>query len=352
MKQCLFSILIPVFNTGKVLSRCLDSILKQSCRDFEIILVDDASTDDSLQIAKKYAKQDSRLKVIALSENSGRDNARLTAIKAASGHYIIFCDSDDELLPDFLKRAAKYAETDSDIIVFGRTHVSGDLVSPSFRRQMRTWTLKHQQILKGKEIFRAFFMVKKFPCALWGKCIKAKILQYYTPLEIGNCTGSDFLRMIHLLFHAETLLYVRDQGYVYYYGAGIWGRKNYTLSQIQVFANGYRIYSEAEHFLKENNLPAEYFSMLKMYQEENLTEVLRMSTCLPNKALEDGQKMLYDIWGEKLYFHVLSQYLARAEKQYSESLSWKITRPLRWMYDFLLYNTGIKNIRANRQKFE
>ena len=350
MKQCLFSILVPVFNTGKVLSRCLDSIFKQSCHDFEIILVDDASTDDSLQIAEKYAKQDSRMKVIALSKNSGRDNARLTAIKAAAGHYIIFCDSDDELLPDFLKRAAKYAETESDIIVFGRTHVSGDLVSASFRRQMRTWTLKHQQILKGKEILRAFFLEKKFPCALWGKCIKAELLQYYIPLEIGNCTGSDFLRMIHLLFHAETLLYVRDQGYVYYYGAGIWGRKSYTLSQIEVFANSHRVYSATKYFLTEKKLPPEYFAMLEKYRDENLTEVLRMSTCLPDNDLENGQKMLYDIWGKELYFQILSRYLARAEKQYTESIPWKITGPLRWLYDFFVYNIGCKNIYTRLRK--
>ena len=326
-----FSILIPVFNTGKTLPRCLDSIFTQSCEDFEIILVDDASTDNSRQIAETYAKRDSRLKIIALSENSGRDNARLTAIKAASGNYIIFCDSDDELLPDFLEKAKKYSESNCDIIVFGRTRVSGELVSAELRHQMRAWTLKHRQILKGKEIFQAFFLEKKFSCALWGKCFKADLLQWYTPLEMGNCTASDFLRTMILLYHAKTLLYVRDKGYVYYFGAGIWGRKSYTRSQIQVFANSHRVYSAAKHFLTENHLSGNYFTMLEKYRDENLEGVLRMSTWLPDHDLEDGQKMLHDIWGEELYFHVLARYLARAEKQYTESLSWKITRPLRWL---------------------
>ncbi len=347
-----FSILIPVFNTGKTLPRCLDSIFTQSCEDFEIILVDDASTDNSRQIAETYAKRDSRLKIIALSENSGRDNARLTAIKAASGNYILFCDSDDELLPDFLEKAKKYSESNCDIIVFGRTRVSGELVSAELRHQMRAWTLKHRQILKGKEIFQAFFLEKKFSCALWGKCFKADLLQWYTPLEMGNCTASDFLRTMILLYHAKTLLYVRDQGYVYYFGAGIWGRKSYTRSQIQVFANSHRVYSAAKHFLTENHLSGNYFTMLEKYRDENLEGVLRMSTWLPDHDLEDGQKMLHDIWGEELYFHVLARYLARAEKQYTESLSWKITRPLRWLLHFLFYRTGWKGFPIHFLKFK
>ena len=326
-----FSILIPVFNTRKALPRCLDSIFTQSCEDFEIILVDDASTDNSRQIAETYAKRDSRLKIIALSENSGRDNARLTAIKAASGNYIIFCDSDDELLPDFLEKAKKYSESNCDIIVFGRTRVSGELVSAELRHQMRAWTLKHRQILKGKEIFRAFFLEKKFSCALWGKCFKSELLKQCISDPLTTCTGEDFLRITMAFCHAETLLYVRSRGYIYHYGNGIYGQQIYQIPQLRPLANSHLVYSAVKDFLAEKKFPVEYFTMLEKYRDENLEGVLHMSTWLPDHDLEDGQKMLHDIWGEELYFHVLARYLARAEKQYTESLSWKITRPLRWL---------------------
>ena len=333
-----FSILIPVFNTEKYLSRCLDSIFKQSYKDFEIILVDDASTDGSLRVAKEYAKWDSRLKIIALPENSGRDNARLTAIKAASGNYIIFCDSDDELLPDFLKKAAEYTESDCDIIVFGRTRICGTQVPPCIKYQLQNWTLNHRQILTGREIFRNFFLEQKFPWALWGKCFKSELLKKYASGKLENCTGEDFLRITVLLFHARTLLYVRDQGYLYHYGNGIYGKRAYRLPQLRVLANSHLAYSSVKHFLEEKQLPPEYFAMLEKYRDENLTEVLRISSCLPVEDRENGQKMLYDIWGKELFFQILSRYLARAEKQYTESLSWKMTKPLRWLRHTVLYS--------------
>lgn len=96
MKQneCLISIVVPVYNVEKYLVRCLDSIINQSIREIEIILVDDGSTDISGDICDKYALQDERIKVIH-KENGGLVSARQAGIKVASGQYIGFVDSDD-----------------------------------------------------------------------------------------------------------------------------------------------------------------------------------------------------------------------------------------------------------------
>ena len=90
----LVSIIVPVYNVEKYLERCLDSLINQTLKDIEIILVDDGSTDDSGNICDKYAKKDKRIKVIH-KENGGLSDARNIGLSIANGRYLQFVDSDD-----------------------------------------------------------------------------------------------------------------------------------------------------------------------------------------------------------------------------------------------------------------
>ena len=98
----MISVIIPVFNTGYYLHKCLTSLLTNTYSDFELICVDDGSHDDSLQILKEYQSQDSRITVIS-QENGGVSKARNTGLKAAKGQYICFVDSDDWVHPQYLE---------------------------------------------------------------------------------------------------------------------------------------------------------------------------------------------------------------------------------------------------------
>lgn len=100
----LISIIVPVYNTSKYLSRCLDSILKQTYKNIEIIIIDDGSTDDSLKIIRGYAKRNSAIKYFT-QNNSGQATARNKGIKYADGEYIMFVDSDDYVSNDFCEVA-------------------------------------------------------------------------------------------------------------------------------------------------------------------------------------------------------------------------------------------------------
>ena len=88
------SIIVPIYNTENYLRRCIDSILTQSFENFELILVNDGSTDNSRKIIDEYKSKDKRIKVI-LKENGGQGSARNRGINMAKGKYIMFCDSDD-----------------------------------------------------------------------------------------------------------------------------------------------------------------------------------------------------------------------------------------------------------------
>lgn len=96
------SIVMPIYNTSRLLRPQIQSILDQGYRDYELILVDDGSTDDSGDICDEFAEMDSRV-VVVHKKNGGVDEARNTGIDMARGQYLYFVDSDDELLPDALQ---------------------------------------------------------------------------------------------------------------------------------------------------------------------------------------------------------------------------------------------------------
>ena len=97
MNSVKISIIIPVYNVEKYISQCLDSAINQSLKDIEIIIVDDCGSDKSMDIAKEYAKNDSRIKIIKNSQNQGPFTSRNNAVLAANGEYLVFLDSDDFL---------------------------------------------------------------------------------------------------------------------------------------------------------------------------------------------------------------------------------------------------------------
>lgn len=103
------SIIVPVYNSEKYLSRCIDSILSQTYTDFECLLIDDGSSDKSPEICDNYAKKDSRIKVFHQS-NQGAAAARNDGICRSSGEYLMFCDSDDYVSPFWIERLMNFAQ--------------------------------------------------------------------------------------------------------------------------------------------------------------------------------------------------------------------------------------------------
>ena len=111
------SIIMPVYNTGEYLHKCIQSILMQNLKEFELIIVNDGSTDNSGNICNEYAKSDSRVKVIH-KKNEGVSIARNVGVEMATGEYIGFIDSDDWIEPDMYCDMYKLAATnDADIVI-------------------------------------------------------------------------------------------------------------------------------------------------------------------------------------------------------------------------------------------
>ena len=105
MQTPLISVIVPVYNVEPYLRRCVDSILRQTYRNLEILLVDDGTKDNCGAICDAYARQDERVKVIH-KENGGLSSARNAGIDASTGEYLSFVDSDDWIEPDMIKALA------------------------------------------------------------------------------------------------------------------------------------------------------------------------------------------------------------------------------------------------------
>ena len=124
------SVIMPVYNSGLYLKTAVDSILSQSLKEIELILVDDGSTDGSSEQCDEYARQDNRVVVIH-QKNGGICNARNAALKIARGEYVGFSDHDDEYLPDILKSAFDFASANGlDMLKYGHEtfYINGDHV--------------------------------------------------------------------------------------------------------------------------------------------------------------------------------------------------------------------------------
>lgn len=118
------SVIIPVYNTGKYLAECLDSVINQTLADIEIICIDDGSTDDSAKILKKYAKQDSRIKVLT-QKNSGVVVARNNGIAHATADLIYPLDSDDIIVPNCLEKLYNTIVNSKYRVIMSNAHTFG-----------------------------------------------------------------------------------------------------------------------------------------------------------------------------------------------------------------------------------
>lgn len=211
----MFSIIVPVYNVEQYLSRCIESVLSQTFKDFELILVDDGSTDSSGAICDHYAEKDNRIIVIH-KENGGVSTARNVGIENARGEYITFCDSDDYYKDKLLETVVSYLEDDSV-----------DVLSYNYDSLLQSGLDKGSNIDTGTFITdspeKTFSLIinHTFTSYLgWSMCtnfIKAKIIKEN---DLHVCTlcnnyAEDIGFGLKVLFHTKKVVAIPDSLYVY-----------------------------------------------------------------------------------------------------------------------------------------
>ena len=114
------SVIVPIYNAEKYLKRCVDSIVNQSYKNLEIILVDDGSPDGCPELCDTFAKTDKRIKVLH-KPNGGVSSARNEGLKIATGDFVTFVDSDDYILQDYIEKSVSVVDKNTDLVVAGLT---------------------------------------------------------------------------------------------------------------------------------------------------------------------------------------------------------------------------------------
>jgi len=158
----LVSIITPNFNSFKYLKETIISVQNQTYGIWEMIIVDDNSTDDSIKLIKEFAKKDDRIKLIELQENVGPAVARNTGIKLAKGNYLTFIDSDDIWLNDFLAISIEKIQN-SNGFVFASYHCYDENLNPKFKDAIAPAIVTYTDILKTNSIscLTAFIDINK-----------------------------------------------------------------------------------------------------------------------------------------------------------------------------------------------
>lgn len=195
--ELMVSVIVPIYNRGYCLRRCLDSIVKQSYISWECILVDDGSTDETYEIGKEYVQQDSRFKLF-YQENAGVSAARNKGLEEAAGDYIAFIDSDDDVAPDYLKRLIEVMG-DSDVSVCG---IDG------FKDDRWIWTKKlPESVLLLEPVCDDTVLASKYATFLFCsvcKLYKRQVIEAHAVrFQRGISFGED------LIFNFTYLLYAR-----------------------------------------------------------------------------------------------------------------------------------------------
>ena len=164
----MISVIVPVYNAENYIKRCVDSILCQTYKDLELVLVNDGSKDNSLEILREYEQKDNRVNVID-QENKGVSGARNTGLENTSGEYILYVDADDWIEKDTLEILIKQSEN-ADIVFFGSDNA--ETPEQSKRQSVDTYEIWDQD----KQMLE-FMKHKTMTGMLWNKLIRRSLTQ-------------------------------------------------------------------------------------------------------------------------------------------------------------------------------
>lgn len=169
-----FSVIIPVYNAGRYLSHCLETVVAQTLKDIEIICINDGSTDQSPDILRQYQALDGRIHVISQA-NGGLPSARNAGLRAAGGDCILFLDADDYLSERACDRLYnEFIQTNADIVVFGTT------VFPWHIARGQVWLNNKLRVATkyyARNTKMALFLENASNPFVWNKCYKRKFLE-------------------------------------------------------------------------------------------------------------------------------------------------------------------------------
>ena len=287
-EKIFFSIIVPIYNVEKYLDECLKSILSQSYRNFEVICINDASTDNSYVILSKYADRYSQIKLISNEMNEGLSYSRNRGMEIAEGDYIIFVDSDDYVSEKMLSvLEGVLGKNPADILNFNYDlKLEGiNAAEKNFYINARyTTDLSYKT---GQEWFSSA-LNNDFPITpyAWNKVYKRTFLIQEKLKFYEGLLHEDILFLVQSVMKAERVIFIEDSLYIYRRrdGSITAGKSEKKLDSLVI------IVSEIWSVWKSNQLEAGMDEALKKYMDKWMAVIRTLIMCFPeHKELEMGK---------------------------------------------------------------
>ena len=254
MEKGLISVIVPVYNIEKYLSRCIDSILDQTYKNWEAIFVNDGSTDNSLKILEEYKKRDKRIKIID-KKNAGSGAARNDGIENSKGEYIAFLDSDDWYEKNFLEKLYNnLIENNSDVSMCNPKMTYDNIEKNS---KINTYFFKNVELDKTPEKILGILAMP----VVWNKLYKKDII-VKNKIRFPNYSFCEDVEFLYKTFlYVNKVSKIEDDLYNYYQ------RKNSATKKIkeEAIEQVYKVLENIERYIKNNfSDKLEFFYLYKV----------------------------------------------------------------------------------------
>lgn len=291
------SVIIPVYNMAEFLDQTIGSWVNQTLQDIELLLIDDASTDASLEILQKWEERDKRIRVYHFTDNKSAWSARKLGIEQATGKYIMFADADDTVLPETCKELLYEMEKDPvDILHFVADIVNEKNDLPESRiENMKKFLQPYLGRLEGSEVLTACFKEGKYRFTLWNKMFSAELCKraFINQKEAVLPKGQDKLAYFVIAYHASSYRGISSKPYYkYYFGRGGTGIAKLTKAQFERICSMALTADQLNEFLLSKGTYKEYEDIAKKFRHELFMDAMNQWT----KNVDDEEKgFFFDI---------------------------------------------------------
>ena len=308
MNRPLITIIIPVYNVEKYLRECLDSVIKQTLKNIEIICIDDFSGDSSLSILRDYQSKDDRIKIIAFDSNKSVLQARKAGVEVATGEYLMFLDSDDSLRLNACEKLYKaICKYDVDILQFGTNVNASPFIDSNIVRWFENFAVPCKEFLYGDDLVYYSFRDKKIIWNLWNKIYKTEVCKFafkeVADLYLNMC--EDMYVYFLITYFAQSYIGIDDKFYKYNYGRGTTGeRRLYDDQSFKVLCQMAYIVPLLSEFLASEDKLNNFNEVLKIMSKEfannalsglsNLTEEANRVKCMELYIDRFGKNASYE----------------------------------------------------------
>ena len=274
------TVIVPVYNSEKYIKKCIESILNQTFKKFELLIINDGSKDNSQKIIEEYQKKDPERIVIVNQENKGVSRTRNEAIKMANGKYLMFIDNDDYIDKDYIETFVNaIKENDLDVVLGG------------YRRPNEEGKVIKELHLKDEEWSK--FMI----FAPWAKIYKKEYLINnditFLPVNIGE----DVYFNIQAMFLSEKIKIIDFVGYNWFFNTkSVSNTVQKNIKNLQV----YDLLNKCYYVIKEKKILEKNYEIMEMYFIRYIVWVLLFSIKkLDYKTINEEYKKIFSWLKEK-----------------------------------------------------